>query len=186
MTWERQLPISGGDVWIRPTEEENVYSVEGLVESGEEYLIWFQRLRCPDPGCQLSSLSLPNKYPVAADGASDPCTLSLGPRILPVEGSQPASFLSLCERLLAPLPRDKWHGYVCALSLRIGARTPVNGVIQDSFHGGHQGDFVEFMHMQEPLTLIAHRKRRSFTSREIVELVLGQVRGWPLPLEAGD
>ena len=186
MTWDKELPVSGGDLWIRSTDEEDVYSTEGVVASGKEYLIWFQRLRCPDTGGHLLGLSLPYKYPIAAHSAEAPCTLSLGPRLQPVEGPQPTSFLALCERLLAPLPQEKWHGYVCTLSLRIGASTPINGVIQDSFHGGHEADFVEFMHMQEPLTLIAHRERRSFTSREMVELVLSLMRGWPLQNEANN
>jgi hypothetical protein len=184
MSWEKELPISRGDVCIRPTEEQNVFSVEALVESGDEYLIWFQRLRCPDHQRQLEAFSVATKLRVAKPGTHPMCSLRLEPRILPVNGSQPASFLALAKRLLAPQQGEGWHGYLFTLSLELSPGSQVPAVVSDRLNEPHEGDFVEFMHMQDPLTLIAHREQRSFTSREIVELVLRLMRSWPLEVEA--
>lgn len=187
MSWQKELQVSGGQMWLRPTEEEDVYNVAGIVESGEEYLIWFQKLRYPDEASQLSSLSVAEKFRVVAEETEPMSTLRLEPRILPIEGPQPPDFLALCERLLAPSPGEKWHGYTCEISLRIARGAQVDHVlIRDHLYVEHQGDFVEFMHMQSPLTFIAHEKRFSFTSREMVQLVLMLKHGWPLPHEASE
>ena len=182
MSWQQELTLMGGYVSIHQTEEEDIYKVEGVVESGEEYLIWFQRLQYPDAERRLSNLSLPQM--LHGDGVQPPWSLTLAPRILPTKGPQPTSFLALCDRLLAPQPREEWHGYVCQLSLQIAPASQVQVVISDRLNEPHEGDFVEFMHMQEPLTFIAHRKRFSFTSREMVELVLRLKHDWPLPYQA--
>lgn len=184
MSWQQQLDVTGGRIWSYSTKEEDVYRLEGIVECAEEYLVWFQKLRYPDAHRRLLGVPDAQELLVIPAQAEPASTLRLGPRVLPIEEAQPADFLALCERLLAPSPGKKWHGYACEISLRIADGAHVDRVlIRDEPDARDQVGSVQFMHMQPPLTLIAHRKHLSFTSREMVELVLKLDYGWPLPYE---
>ena len=185
MSWQQQLDVTGGKICSHSTEEEDVYRLEGIVECAEEYLVWFQKLRYPDAHRRLLGLPDGQELHVARGQAEPTSTLRLGPRVLPIEEAQPPDFHALCERLLAPSPGEKWHGYACEISLRIAGGAHVDCVlIRDEPDVRDQIGFVQFMHMQPPLTLIGHRKHISFTSREMSKLVLKVHYGWPLPYNA--
>jgi hypothetical protein len=185
MSWERQIEVTGGKIWSQSTDQEDVYRLEGIVECGEEYLVWFTKLRYPDIDGRLLGLPDGQELHVAQTGTEPTSTLSVGPRIVPIREAAPPNFLALCHRLLAPSPRKKWHGYACEISLRIAGGAHLDNVlIRDEPDVRDQVGSIQFMHLQPPPTLIGHHKHVSFTSREMIELVLKLDYGWPLPYEA--
>ena len=185
MSWVQEMQVTGGRMWSQSTEEEDVYSLEGILECGEEYLVWFQKVGYPDGDRRLLGLPDGQELHVVQAKAEPTSTLSVGPRIFPIEEAQPGDFLALCHRLLAPSPGEEWHGYACEISLSL-----TRGVHVDRILIGDEPDLrdqigsIQFMHLQPPLDLIGHHKHISFTSREMVELVLKLDYGWPLPYEA--
>ena len=176
MSWLRELEVTGGRVWFKPGEEENRYTVEGLLECVEPFKIWFQdidrTIPFADPESSASHRVLEGH-----------CALEsrLDPGI-----TQPSDLLELWQRLLSPQADEGegWYGYVFSahLPLQMGETLAVG--FRDTTYWGRNGTFVEFARFEEPYALVAHERYRVFgVPPEEFDVILRRKSGWPLQEE---
>jgi hypothetical protein len=146
MSWEQTLDVSGGHLRLvaEPTGEK--FTLSGLLQCTEPFLVRFQVLEylppfaVPETGQQLDVVR--GTVTLRARKGTEPGDLS------------PGGFPHLCSRLLTPTERERSYGYVFSTDLNTGAGGPLRCSLNDKEHMDNEQILVEFAFLDEPYALI--------------------------------
>jgi hypothetical protein len=176
MGWLRELAVARGRIWFKPSEGEDLHTVEGLLELADPFWVWFQDIDCSFPS-EVPDSS--RRYHVVRG------RIALESRLEP-DVPQPEDLLDVCQQLLCPDAEEGQQNYGYAFSARlpleIGETLSVR--FKDTTFWGRDGTFVEFVRHESPFVLVAHERVSVVATKpEEFELMLRLKNRWPLEEE---
>jgi hypothetical protein len=160
MSWRKELDVPGGQVRFEASAQEDMYTVMGLLECGQQFLVGFQRT---GHRIQLARSEMPHTFDVLRG------TIELQPRQLKFSAGnpQPSTFLKLAQELLKPRSREPYGGYELLVSVKVEGWEPGAITLDDS---AHPHSFVEFAHLEhEPYCVVSRTRPRSYPGPEELE-----------------
>ena len=175
MPWEQSLEVTAGRVRFVPDGTGETFTLSGILECREPFLVWFQVVEHSPP------------FPVSANRAERGVvggTVTLRAR-KPTElrHRSPDYFAHLSSILLAPTERQHDYGYAFSADLEMGAGPPLRCALNDMHHRADDHVQVQFAYLNEPYVLIRDGRCENLITVEWLLPALRQKlhkeHGWP-------